>query len=190
MLTCFIQDLLTDMNSYPFLNNKVRPVFTTTLRDITPGHVRESHIIDLSSSPLVPATELRFKLDALHVSGEIDSGLPVLRDGVLVGLIPAPDLEFALDKLDGREEDCLCLMSPQARWAEGPETDGMPEDDASTDRTDFTPYIDPVSMTPRKSTQSLSTSDTLRHLCLWISIVRWILCTNVSSNWDCGMSVF
>ncbi|KAF2100761.1 hypothetical protein NA57DRAFT_65163 [Rhizodiscina lignyota] len=139
-----IYDLLTDMNSYPFLDNKVRPIFTTTLGDIIPRGVRESRVIDISSSPLVAATILRVKLDHLQMSGELDGGLPIVRNGILVGLIPAPDLEFALDKLDGQEEDCLCLMSPQVGWAGGPEQDDSPELQEVEDRTDFTSYIDPA----------------------------------------------
>lgn len=112
-----IYDLLTDMNSYPFLDSKVRPVFTTELGDITPAP-HPSHYIDISHSPLVPAPQLRAKLEHLHTVGELDGGLPILRDGVLVGLIPAPDLEFALDGLEA-ESSALCLMSASERW-QGP----------------------------------------------------------------------
>lgn len=133
-----IYDLLTDMNSYPFLSNKNRPVFTTELGDITP-RMRRERIIDISNSPLVPATQLREKLEYLHSVGELDGGLCIIRDGVLVGLIPAPDLEFALDKLPN-EENSLCLMSTQVGWAGN--HDEPQEDD---DPTDFTPFIDSVS---------------------------------------------
>ncbi len=133
-----IYDLLTDMNSYPLLDNKVRPVFTNDLGDITPRVVRSHRIIDISNSPLVPATSLRRKLQHLHDAGELDGGLPVVRHGVLVGLIPAPDLEFALDKLDD-EEHSLCLMATNITWHENIE-DGETEHDP----TDFTPYIDPA----------------------------------------------
>jgi chloride channel 3/4/5 len=136
-----IYDLLTDMNSYPFLDNKVRPLFTTELGDITP-RLREERIIDISDSPLVPATELREKQEYLHMVGEIDGGLPILRESILVGLIPAPDLQFALDKLDD-EENTLCLMSTQVDWAAGREHAGE-DGDGSDDPTDFTPYIDPA----------------------------------------------
>ncbi|KAK0654144.1 H(+)/Cl(-) exchange transporter 5 [Lasiodiplodia hormozganensis] len=131
-----IYDLLTDMNSYPFLDNKIRPVFTSQLGDITP-RVREERVIDITNSPLVPAKHLRFQLQHLHMAGELDGGLPILRDGILVGLIPAPDLEFALDKLEN-EENTLCLMSPEVGWnaREHPE-------EQEEDPTDFTPYIDP-----------------------------------------------
>lgn len=127
------------MNSYPFLDNKVRPIFTTELGDITP-RLREERVIDISDSPLVPAVELREKLDYLHSVGEIDGGLSIIKDGVLVGLIPAPDLEFALDKLPN-EDNSLCLMSTQVHWNSHED-----EDESETDPTDFTPYIDPAPM--------------------------------------------
>jgi chloride channel 3/4/5 len=136
-----IYDLLTDMNSYPFLDNKVRPIFTSELGDITP-RVRPDRIIDISDESLVPAGELREKQQRLQMSGELDGGLPIVKDGVLVGLIPAPDLEFALDKLDN-EENTLCLMSPQVDWAAGREPHGE-ESQVLYDPSDFTPYIDPA----------------------------------------------
>ena len=55
----------------------------------------------------------------MHMAGELDGGLPILRDGALVGLIPGPDLEFALDNLSDQKE-ALCLMNPQARWSVPP----------------------------------------------------------------------
>ncbi|KAI7517434.1 hypothetical protein KC331_g21709, partial [Hortaea werneckii] len=84
----------------------------------------------------------------------------------LVGLIPAPDLEFALDRLEN-EEGALCLMSPQDKWqGPGQGVDGRNDSGAggesgveqgfaqndgqifhrhsSTDPTDFTPFIDPA----------------------------------------------
>ncbi|KAK3176919.1 hypothetical protein OEA41_008245 [Lepraria neglecta] len=134
-----IYDLLTDMNSYPLLDNKLRPIFTADLSSITPT-VRSHRIIDISNSPLVAAQALRRKLDHLHNAGEIDGGLPVIRHGILVGLIPAPDLEFALDKLDD-EEQSLCLMATDVMWHEIIEDD---DDEQEHDPTDFTPYIDPA----------------------------------------------
>lgn len=129
-----IYDLLTEMNSYPFLNNKHKPVFTSDLADIVP-RVRRERVIDITNSPLVPASSLRRKLELLHRAGELDGGLPILRDGVLVGLIPAPDLEYALDNLDD-EATNLCLM------ADVPSIDD--DDDTERDPTNFTPYIDPA----------------------------------------------
>jgi chloride channel 3/4/5 len=124
------------MNSYPFLDNKMRPIFTTELGDITP-RVREERVIDISESPLVPAKDLRQKQKLLHMAGELDGGLPIIREQILVGLIPAPDLEFALDKLDN-ENNSLCLMSTQVHW------NANDEDEEEEDPTDFTAYIDPA----------------------------------------------
>ncbi|SPN98390.1 related to CLC chloride channel protein [Cephalotrichum gorgonifer] len=128
-----IYDLLTNMNSYPFLDNKHKPIFTSDLAAIVP-RVRRERVIDITSSPLVPAASLRKKLEVLHRAGELDGGLPILRDDVLVGLIPAPDLEYALDNLPDKEDN-LCLM------ANVPSID---DDDGEVDPTDFTPYIDPA----------------------------------------------
>ena len=125
------------MNSYPFLSNKHKPIFTSDLGDIV-HRVRRQRVIDISSSPLVKAATLRKKLDNLHRAGELDGGLPIVRDDILVGLIAAPDLEFALDNLDD-EETSLCLMAPV------PSIDDS--DDERPDPTDFTPYIDPVRST-------------------------------------------
>lgn len=122
------------MNSYPFLSNKNKPIFTSDLADIVP-RVRRERVIDISNSPMVPATSLRKKLEVLHRAGELDGGLPIIRNNVLVGLIPAPDLEFALDNLED-EESRMCLMAPV------PSIDDS--DDGEADPTDFTPYIDPV----------------------------------------------
>ena len=130
-----IYDLLTEMNAYPFLNNKHKPVFTSDLADIVP-RVRRERIIDVSASPVVPAAGLRAKLEGLHRAGELDGGLPIVRHGVLVGLIPAPDLEYALDRL-GDEAGSMCLMAPVVRVEE--------EDGDGVDLTDFTPFVDPVS---------------------------------------------
>ncbi|KAL9632171.1 MAG: hypothetical protein Q9164_005486 [Protoblastenia rupestris] len=147
-----IYDLLTDMNSYPLLDNKIRPIFTNDLGDITQKAIRSHRIIDISNSPLVSAPSLRRKLNHLHDAGELDGGLPILRRGVLVGLIPAPDLEFALDKLED-EEHSLCLMATDIPWhdaaaaahiEEEEESDNHEGHEREVDPTDFTPYIDPA----------------------------------------------
>ncbi|PGG99911.1 hypothetical protein AJ80_09266 [Polytolypa hystricis UAMH7299] len=132
-----IYDLLTDMNSYPFLDNKLLPATDMELGEIVP-RVRRNRIIDISNSPLVPATELRQKLNVLLKAGELDGGLPILRNNILVGLIPVPKLEFALDSLE-HEDEALCLMSMDPSLVDW--TD--PEDEHGTSPTDFTPYIDP-----------------------------------------------
>ncbi|KAJ5751997.1 hypothetical protein N7520_008914 [Penicillium odoratum] len=131
-----IYDFLTDMNAYPFLDSKLQPLSDAELGDIV-RPVRENRIIDISNSPFVAATELRLKLEHLLMAGEIDSGLPILREGVLAGLIPAPDLEFALDTLED-EANTLCLMAMDASIAV------YDSDNEDTLQEDFTRYIDPA----------------------------------------------
>ncbi|OQD77801.1 hypothetical protein PENDEC_c002G02385 [Penicillium decumbens] len=134
-----IYDLLTDMNSYPFLDSKLQPLTDAELGDIV-RPARKDRIIDISHSPFVPATELRAKLETLLMAGELDSGLPILRDGILKGLIPAPDLEFGLDELGEDEENTVCLMAMDSSVAV---YDSENED---ANQADFTRYIDPAPM--------------------------------------------
>lgn len=105
-----IYDLLTDMNSYPFLDNKTSPAFDSELGDIVPRY-RPDKVIDISISPYVIADDLRTKLLRLQNAGELDGGVPIVREKILVGLIPVPDLEFALDRLETPESETLCLLA-------------------------------------------------------------------------------
>ena len=58
---------------------------------------------------------------------------------MLVGLIPAPDLEYALDKLpDESSDSCLMTSVPSI------EDDDDDAEGAEQDPTDFTPFIDPA----------------------------------------------
>ena len=157
-----IYDLLTDMNSYPFLDNKASPVFDSELGEITP-RPRLDRIIDVTISNLVKASELRAKLNRLQNAGELDGGIPIIRDKVLVGLIPAPDLEFALDRVED-EDMALCRMFTQdhpynthARHlgafhedsGSGSDTDSNEQDDLlfySQEPVDLTPFIDNAPM--------------------------------------------
>ncbi|KAI5357159.1 Putative CBS domain, chloride channel, voltage gated, chloride channel, core [Septoria linicola] len=137
-----IYDLLTDMNAYPYLDHKVRPVFSTDLGDIT-SEPMPNRYIDISNSPFVPAKQLRFKLEYLHMAGELDGGLPILKDGVLAGLIPGPDLEFALDRI-ADEEEAMCRMDAHDQaihHSERPSTGvtvDEDEHDSDTAREDIT----------------------------------------------------
>lgn len=115
----------------------MRPVFSSQLSDITP-RLRPERIIDITDNIYVAADELREKLRMLQIAGELDGGLPIVRDGILVGLIPAPDLEFALDGLQS-EEDEMCLMAPKDDFS-----DNGSDDTSVKDPTDFSPYIDAV----------------------------------------------
>lgn len=145
-----IYDLLTDMNSYPFLDNKASPVFDTKFGDMVTRTTLD-RVIDVTISPCVKASELRAKLNRLQNAGELDGGLPIIRNKRLVGLIPAPDLEFALDRVED-EDSAMCRMvevdDPRetAFWAGLDASDD--EDDEGSDLlqagepVDLTPYID------------------------------------------------
>ena len=131
------------MNGYPFLDNKLQTLSDAVLGDIV-RPARRSRLIDVSNSPWVAATELRAKLENLLMAGELDSGLPILRRGVLVGLIPAPDLEYALDNVQD-EGNSLCLMCIDHGISSAVSDDDEVDDDGTADRVDFTRFIDPVS---------------------------------------------
>lgn len=152
-----IYDLLTDMNSYPFLDNKKSPVFDTELGDIAP-RLRLDKVIDITISPYVRASELRARLTRLQNAGELDGGLPIIREKVLIGLIPVPDLEYALDKIDTPEDSTLCLMASSQHpnnahhhgWATFGNEEMASDDDesiTSTEPADMTPFIDPAPVT-------------------------------------------
>lgn len=115
----------------------MRPIFSSQLADITP-RAKPERIIDVSESPLVPATSLRRKLRLLQAAGELDGGLPIVENNILVGLIPAPDLEYALDSLPSEEDD-LCRMVPIDDASESDYGGGSLKDPC-----DFTPFIDPA----------------------------------------------
>ena len=152
-----IYDLLTDLNSYPFLDNKATPVFDSELGDIVP-RLRLDKIIDITISPYVRASELRIRLSKQQDAGELDGGIPIVREKVLIGLIPVPDLEYALDKIETSEYHTMCLMSSSQHPANArhhgwsnfnssldPDRISEDEDDGSmVEPADLTPFIDPA----------------------------------------------
>ena len=94
-----IYDLLTDMNSYPLLDNKAHPVFDSELGDIC-QRLDEDRTIDVTHTHMVSASELREKVTLLQRIGELDGGIPILKEGILVGMLPIPDADYALDRLE------------------------------------------------------------------------------------------
>lgn len=164
------------MNSYPFLDSKLQPVTDASLGDIVRPY-RKDRIIDITESPFVAASDLRVKLETLLMAGELDSGLPVLYNNVLKGLIPAPDLEFGLDELGENEDNTLCLMSMDSVAI-------YDSDNEEALHVDFTRYIDPVSQLSSSSfVASILTQSRLRWL--WMSIPPWTLSTSASPSWAC-----
>lgn len=102
------------MNSYPYLDAKSHPPFLGDLGDIT-HEPNPKRLIDISSSPFVHSHQLRTKLEYMHMAGELDGGLPIIKNDVLVGIIPGPDLEFALDHLSEDDaENAMCYLGRPA----------------------------------------------------------------------------
>lgn len=67
---------------------------------------------------MVKASDLCTKLASLHSVGELDEGLPLVRNHVLVGFLTAPDLAYALDQMLGKDggEDTRCLLVQDERY--------------------------------------------------------------------------
>ena len=188
-----IYDLLTEMNSYPFLDNKVHPVFDSELREIT-TRTKADKLIDISQTLYVPAGELREKVANFQAVGDLDGGIPIIRDGILVGLLPVPDLEFALDRLSidesnsaaGRgDEEVMCTLARPDNehahnthnplWASYGDEAGMDTPpggrDGIGDPTDLTPYVDPSPMaldvhSPMDLVYQCFTKLGLRYICV------------------------
>lgn len=157
------------MNFYPLLSNKEKPVFLSELSEIVPRARREK-VVDISNSPLVMASNLQSKLELLQKDGEFDGALPIIRNRMLVGLLPAPDLEFALDNIEDKSKN-LFLMSKTTASNEI-------EIERNHDYTDISQIIDPVSCDYQMFLY-LKSVNNVRHLYQLISSLRWILSINV-----------
>ncbi|KAH9205569.1 hypothetical protein DL95DRAFT_417321 [Leptodontidium sp. 2 PMI_412] len=130
---CF-QDIFKEISDCHFLSSRNQPLLLSELGDIGPMMLSRDHVIDISDSPLVPARNVRALVEHLQECGELDSGLPIVRDNILLGLGPVPDMEYALDRLED-EDNSFCFMG----------SDGNVLDDADQDPPDpanFAPFID------------------------------------------------
>lgn len=170
------------MNSYPYLDAKSHPPFLGDLGDITHAP-NPKRLIDISASPFIPSSQLRTKLEYMHMAGELDGGLPILDNGVLVGIIPGPDLEFALDHLqqDGHDsEAAMCYLGRPSRDTAGLDTSllsssaefGAPRGSMlAHDEFDFSSCVDPSPMaldirSPLELVYELFSKLGLRYLCV------------------------
>ncbi|KAK9453329.1 chloride channel [Dipodascopsis uninucleata] len=102
-----LYDIIMHSNNFPFLDNQKTPGFSSTLHDIvTHDDVSSpSTIIDITDSPYISVVSLRKMLRILQESGEFDGSIPIIRNNVICGLLPAPELEYALDKI--KETDAI-----------------------------------------------------------------------------------
>ncbi|KAI1000911.1 H(+)/Cl(-) exchange transporter 3 [Podosphaera aphanis] len=128
-----IYDLVIETNSFPFLNNRHKPIFTSELAVLVRKE-NQTNIIDVSHSPLVSAKRLRSQLEVLREAGRIDGGLPIICNEILVGLISALDLEYALSMLKDESKSVCQMIRNSSQHAS--------EMGVELDRIDFTQYID------------------------------------------------
>lgn len=126
-----------ETNEYPFLDSKTRPPLTGELGDIVHGP-HSDEIIEISNGPTVSSERLTQKLHAKVSAGRTDAGFPVLRDGILIGMISSPDLALCLDRLEPSEGPVDCLVSSRVKHHI------FEDDEDGFDPTDFTPLIDPA----------------------------------------------
>lgn len=96
-----LYELIIFKNDFPFLANRKLHDFTryTELKDLING-VSDTIYIDVTNRTRVKAAELRVLLIDLQLKGMVDGCIPIIKDDrKLVGMLSAPELEFALDKL-------------------------------------------------------------------------------------------
>ncbi|SCV02826.1 LANO_0G00474g1_1 [Lachancea nothofagi CBS 11611] len=99
-----LYEMLIRKNDFPFLDNhKIRNFggHEFDLKDIVTkvDQGGSSAFINLTNSSHFSSISLREMLNELQREGLVDGCLPVLKERILEGILPAPDLELALDKL-------------------------------------------------------------------------------------------
>lgn len=96
-----LYELLIFKNDFPFLANKKLHDFTkyADLKELIHG-VGDNIYIDITNRTSAKVAELKILLIELQLKGMADGCIPIVKgDRKLIGMIPAPELEFALDKL-------------------------------------------------------------------------------------------
>jgi chloride channel 3/4/5 len=93
-----VQDLVSDLNSYPVLEES-RQHSKTTLGNLLLVVPSTNIVMDLTNSPIIPAAVLQNKLDILLRSGDY-SGLLLIEQDAPIGFIRTADLQQALGKID------------------------------------------------------------------------------------------
>lgn len=139
-----IYDLLLDMNAYPYLHNELQPNSEFYLYDT--DLIESGNVISITASSKVKAIQLRCELNKLLQMGEIDTTLPIVKGSMLVGLLPASVLKFALDKLD----DDLAYIDPSCLDEDGDVLISLMDNDESV------PIPDPI---PHSRTSALEAAE-------------------------------
>lgn len=102
-----LYEMLIESNDFPFLDNRVTLSFDSSLVDIM-TRVVPDYVIDISKGAYITARQLLDILHKLEAQGEVDGCVPIVKGGTLFGMIPATELEFALDKI---REQCIAAYA-------------------------------------------------------------------------------
>ncbi len=130
---------MSELNSYPLQDNRIRQTLIGTLSELTPVKYHEDQVIDITYSPIIPAYDLQRKLSLLQQAAEQDVGLPIISQGALIGFIPAVTLESALNKI-GNHAHTACLICTTRC--------SHPQYQDVTWQAHLTSSVDPVSISP------------------------------------------
>ncbi|SCW02990.1 LAFE_0G00518g1_1 [Lachancea fermentati] len=99
-----VYEMLIRKNDLPYLDNHKSHNFRNHERDLADiitkvDERRGTMFVDVSKSVYFSSSTLRTMLSNLQKDGLVDGCLPVLNNKKLAGVLPAPELELALDKL-------------------------------------------------------------------------------------------
>lgn len=98
-----VYELQIKKNDYPFLDNRKTLAFDSSLADLV-SHFPRKLCIDMDEgdedgSTKVTVGQLKEMLAAVQVRNGIDGSVPLVRKDNVVGLLPALELEIALDRI-------------------------------------------------------------------------------------------
>lgn len=142
-----LYELLIEKNNFPYLDNRLKISFdNSTLADLdTTVDPRDI----LPSTGEVSVACLAEILARLHSRGELDGCVPFVNHaGVLVGLISAPELEFALDKIKEQFSEEITVEDEEEIFVKTTNVDEIIENSITgngqkhTTIFDLSPYID------------------------------------------------
>ncbi|CUS24250.1 LAQU0S15e00320g1_1 [Lachancea quebecensis] len=165
-----LYEMLMRKNDLPFLDNrKVRDFRNHSgLRDIV-STVKQGNgniYVNLSEQATFPTATLRELLSSLQKEGLVDGCIPMLKNGKLAGVLPAPELELALDKLKCFADEFHLTQDFKVRLLE--------PDVSNSGREDTKCFASSIEFIPNLKTQEerFAIHEILENLCDLTSIVE------------------
>ncbi|SCU98749.1 LAME_0G00408g1_1 [Lachancea meyersii CBS 8951] len=134
-----LYEMLIRRNDFPFLDNhKIRNFggHEFDLKHIVTkvGPDSDNAFVNLKNSCYCSCLSLREMLNDLQGNGLVDGCLPILKDNKLAGILPAPDLELALDKLQRFSDEYMMDGNFHVRLFDEIQNFGNTEISTSTSR--------------------------------------------------------